>query len=140
MCAREGSVDGAGGGGCCTHREPGTFLFFGTGLTEPAAAVRCLGADAFLFAGCAACSPMRRRCCVQVWARRHEEGVGGGRISPSIGAATRVWRMRQRFDGGSASGWNRVGRGRWGAGGCAGGRTEVGIWRWSNPTRPKLSW
>jgi hypothetical protein len=47
--------------------------------------------------------------------------------------------MRRRpdsGDGGSAAGgWNRVGRGRWGGRGrvhhriCAGGRTEVGIWR-----------
>jgi hypothetical protein len=44
MCA------GAGGRGCCTRREAGTFSFFGASLSEAAAVVGCLGAVAFLLA------------------------------------------------------------------------------------------
>jgi hypothetical protein len=42
---------GAGGGGCCTHREAGTFPFFGVGLSKPAAAGRRFSVATFLLAG-----------------------------------------------------------------------------------------
>jgi hypothetical protein len=63
MCAPEGSaaggagggvkwlLDGAGGGGRCTCRVAGTFLFFGVGLSAPAVGNRRLGADTFFLAG-----------------------------------------------------------------------------------------
>jgi hypothetical protein len=63
MCSPEGSaaggagggvkwlLDGAGGGGRCTYRVAGTFLFFGDGLSAPAAGNSRLGADTLFFAG-----------------------------------------------------------------------------------------
>jgi hypothetical protein len=117
---------GAGGGGCCTRRQAGTFPFFGAGLSEPAVAVGRLGVAAFLLAS----GVVGLTCTAAVLACRF--GL------PASAPVARVWRMRRRPDGGSGGGgggWNRVGRGRWGGGGrvhhwiCAGGRTEVGIWR-----------
>jgi hypothetical protein len=97
----------------------GTFPFFGTGLSEPTAADGRFGAETFLLASGMVGLALRGdlhggNTCVQVWARRDEEGVGGGGNVPDVGAAARVWGMRRRPNDGGGDRWNRVGRGRMG--------------------------
>jgi hypothetical protein len=77
--------------------------------------------------------------CVQRRARRDEERSGRGACVVGVGATSRVWCMGRRPQ------VNRVGRGRWGAGGrfhhrnCTSGRTEARIGRWGGETQGEVS-